>query len=131
MRTVLGSQRTTNWLVFSIGVAYAFVGPLGFLLAFTGGFDASWYGAVVSSFFNVWAYPLILLPRTLVSNSPWVLPLLLLYLALPDVLVAFVLFRRKSRGLAKAISALTVIYVLVDFALVIFFLGVVNCGVSC
>ena len=113
-------------LLFTCGVGYASLVFLGVGQSFLGYLEPQWYAVLAS----VYIYPLILL-LSAVGYSPLALLAVILYITFPDMVVAFLLFRRRSNGFATIISILTVCYTIAGSYLMLLFLLFNGCGPGC
>jgi hypothetical protein len=96
----LGIHSRANILLFSGGIVYGGFAVVGFFSAFTGGWAASSFAAML--------YPLhYVLPAS--SNSFWPAIVILLYVALPDIIITLLLFRWRARTFALVLGSLTVL----------------------
>jgi hypothetical protein len=103
---VLRRHPTASLVLFFVGLGYGILVLVGIFMAFIGG--VGW----VSSIFTAMLYPLTLVVPTLGTNSPWPILVIPLYLALPDIVITYFLFRWRAGVLAPVLGLLTTIGVL-------------------
>ena len=112
----------TNWFLFLAGLVYVAFVPLGSVLAFfLGGLAPRWYMVAISAV----TYPVSVL-EGVIRGSPWTILILSVYLVLPNIIIAYLLFRRKSGVLGTMMSIIAFSGALVILGFIFFAMALVN-----
>ncbi len=120
-----------NWLLFAIGLGWALLVPFGvvFVVLFFSGIVSPASAGVLEMIF----LPLQFLLLAVNLGNPFSSPLFFLITAGPDVVIAFVLYRRKSPKMAVGLAAISIANVLAFFLFffIVILLSVLGCGGGC
>lgn len=104
---VVTRHPTASLVLFLVGLGYGIFVLVSVLSPFIGG-GVGWS----SSIFAAMLYPLGLVIPAMGTGSAWLVLLIPLYLALPDIVISYFLFRWRARVLALVLALLTTVGVL-------------------